>query len=213
MVLFSFHYAVTAFFLATWWHSVLAVMAVHFAFQGIFYAAGASVPPDMRALFWGWQALSSGLGALAGIYIGKYPILLVRNWYSWIYFVFSLAAFLGAQLLYAFYPPLSGVPAGQAGVGLATTFILTVIIVLCVWYGNSREHRPWGHYWRWTLLFALMELLFYIALTGLAEIWVSFIAAGSTLVVASVTFHMCKPRVVRMKQRRRGAHFEKIIQV
>jgi len=218
MVLFSFHYAVTAFFLATWWHSVLAVMIVHFAFQGIYYAAGASVSLSQEGLFWGWQALASGLGAMAGFNVARERILLFTNWYSWIYFLLSLAAFLGAQLFYAFYPPLSTLPAGQAGVGVAMTFILTILIVLFIWYGNSREKEPWGHYLTWAFLFGLLELLFYISLSGLAEIWVSFIAGGATL-VAAILIRWClcitRPLVYTVKHVRRGGgtSFEKIIQI
>jgi len=190
MVLFSFHYAVTSFFLATWWHSVWWVLVVHFVFQAIFFAIGANVAAGQEALFWGWQALVTALGALAGLHVGNTPILLVLNGYSWAYFVLSLAAFLGAQLFYAFYPPLNTVPAGQAGVGLAVTFILTVIIILATWYGNSREKEPWGYYLHWACLFGLLEFLFYITLSGLAEVWVALIATGSTLLIAFCSFHL-----------------------
>ena len=206
MVLFSFHYLVTTFFISIWVgcpHGFSWTMLIYFLTQMIYFLAGGDIGDG--TLFWGWQTLVAFLGTLSGqILSQKSPRLLVYNSvYSWLYFVFSLAASLGAQLLYANFPPLSTVPSGQAGVGVTVTFILSFIIILAVWYGVSRvDSPPRLHFFkRWLFFTALMQLLFFITLSGLDELWVAIISGGSVVILGAISITM-RPRKPRKRKHR-----------
>lgn len=186
-MLFSFHYFSTAGFLAVWTRSLSWPMLIHYVFQMSYFLAGGQVTDE--SLFWGWQALVSLTGTLMGLFIGDRP-LLDANVYSWLYFIVSLAAYLGAQLMYAYFPPFPGSPAGQQGVGLTVTVILSVIIIGAIWYGMSREHKSW-HSWlfgRWVLFTLFSQLLFFIALTGWAEVWLAISIGGGSAVLAFISW-------------------------
>lgn len=190
MVLYSFHYVTVAFFLSVWTRSLSWTMLIYFLVQMSLVLAGFSVvPASDTALFWGWQTLAAFLGFLAGFFVGPRPILKTGDLYAWLYLIGSLAAWVAAELLYAYFPPLPSVPAGRAGLGLALTFVGHVVIIFFIWYGMSREHGRLRNrvFWRWMAFTALLELLFFIALAGFAEIWIALIAGGSVTVLALAT--------------------------
>ena len=183
-MLFSFHYLVTAFFLAVWWRSFSWVMLTHFTFQTIWFLAGGSIPDP--TLFWGYQALISLIGTVGGRWIGRRPLL--TGLYSLLYFVFALGAYLAAQLLYAYYPPFSGLPAGQQGLGLTVTLVLSLVIIVATWYGVAREHRHHRLFGRWLGFTFLMQALFFIALTGWDERWVAISVGGGVALLVVISY-------------------------
>lgn len=184
-MLFSFHYLVTAFFLAVWLQSLSWVMLTHFTFQMVWFLAGGSVSDP--TLFWGWQALVSLLGTLGGLFIGRRRLLTIYNLYSWLYFVCSLAAYVAAQLLYANFPPFAGLPAGEQGLGLTVTLIIHLVVIAAIWYGVAREHHHRRLFGRWLGFTLLLEVLFFIALTGWAEVWVAITVGGSVALVVIIS--------------------------
>jgi len=154
----------------------------------LFFAA----PPTDTSLFWGWNTLLAFIGAVAGHYVGFKPLFVFANVYSYLYFITSVAALVGAQVLYAKFPPISTVPAGQAGLGVSLTFLLNVLIIFCIWYGVSREHlhrTNWKFFGRWLVLTAFLTLLMFLGLTDLDEVWVAYISGG-VVVFLSVFFHL-----------------------
>ena len=207
-VLFSFHYLWTAFFLTAWIgypYSPGYVMTIHFLTQTILYLAGFDISGN-ETLFWGWQALISALGMIAGLLILKPKhkpgsLLTWKNKYSWLYFICSLLACLAIQLMYANFPPLQSSPAGQAGVGLAVTFVLSFFLIGMIWYGLTRvKYNHWcewrtAFFKRWFFFTALLQLLFYTTLTGLDEMWVAVISGGSVIVIAFISLMLCKRRI------------------
>jgi len=212
MVLFSFHYLVTAFFLSVWIGYPYApgyVMAIHFLVQMSLFLAEFDITGD-ETLFWGWQALVSLLGMIGGLLLLKtkhkpQSLLTWKNKYTWMYFITSLALWLAAQLFYAYFPPTMG-PAGEVGLGVAVTFILSFIIIASIWYGLTRvKYMHWCHwkahfFQRWLFFTALMQLLFYIALTEFDELWVALVSGGSVIVLAGGSLMMFKRKIrVRIK--------------
>ena len=200
-MLFSFHYLATSFFLTVWSRHVMWVLLTYYIFQTIYYFAAA---PTDTTLFWGWQTLVSVIGSLAGYFVGFRPLFVYNKVLSYFYFIVSLAAYIGAQVFYAKFPPFPGVPAGQEGLGVTLTFLLTILIIFCVWYGVSREHlrrTTWHFFGVWLLLSSLGILLMFVALTGLDEIWVTLISGGAMLLFAAILYlirlrrihHILKP--------------------
>ena len=197
-MLLSFHYLVTSFFLAVWWQSFSWVLLIHFAFQTIWLLSGGSISNVI--LFWGWQTLVSILGAIAGIFVGVRPLFVLSDIYSWLYFICSLAVYVAIQLVYAYFPPFPGKPAGQQGLGLSFTLIVHLIIIGSIWYGVSREHMHRNLFFKWAVLTFIMEILFFIALSGWPEIWLA-ITLGGSIAILSVIFHFLQVKNVHSGSR------------
>jgi len=51
------------------------------------------------------------------------------------------------------------VPAGQAAVGIVCTLVISLLIILAVWYGMSREHRHLYYYGRWAFFTFVSSVL------------------------------------------------------
>lgn len=191
MVLFSFHYALTSFWIGVWagWPAgVPVVVALHYGLQLVLWAAGLNTAPT--DVFWGWQALISFCGALLAMLflwlsgrtaVGAHALLEVTPGHEvvWVKGALATAAYVAIQLLYAHYPPPS------SAYGLVFTVVATLVLFAVLWNSLLFEGKTLGEdrfpllfFAAWAALTVVVEGGFYLAYTALAEHWVALVALG-----------------------------------
>ena len=213
MVLLTFHYITTAFFLGVWLgypRNIPWVLVIHFLLQMILFLSGFDWQGiDAGATFWGWQTLASFEGVvIASLFLicfrSKHTFLELkvryeRVWFTWLV---STAAFVGAQIFYS--------EVENSDFGLLFTILATIVVLIGTGYSLlfdevvfTSAYEGWGRknlllfMGYWILHTVSMQALFYLVNTGLRETWVAFISGGGPALILILMKLFCtSPRHV-----------------
>lgn len=188
MALPAFCYLVTAFGFTVWTHAPFVTFSIICMVQAIMFIAGIDVPSLNDYVF--WDILIAACGGIVGfalLVVTRVPrFLKFEASYvgTWGQFAIWAVAYLAAQLFLGFFPP----PAYPWGIiGTAAAHLVIQILLWVVMYQNvvifaSYQSRKY-FFALWLFTLFLMEMLFFIAMSSLDQVYVSLIAAGGGLVL------------------------------
>lgn len=205
MVLFTFHYIVTSFFLSIWFgypQNTIWVTLIHFLLQLILYLSGFDWRgTDNGGTFWGWQTLATFEGLLlASLFLfafrAKHTFLKIeiryeRVWFTWLV---STAAFIGGQVFYGTLPPT------ESAYGILFTILVSLIVLIGTGYSllfdnvvfehsydSNWVNKKFTNFFAWWILLTLsMQAMFWIARSGLGETWVALISGSVVLLFIGI---------------------------
>lgn len=205
-MLANYHYVVTAFALTMWTRAPWGVLLGYYIFQTLVFTAWGDVSAAIEQ--WGFQSMLVALCVFAGYLFGLVAGGAPRMVYFWrpdylgmvTKFVFYVAAFAAAQLPYALLAPvLYGTDpfkftvAGNAW-GLVLTIGLQVLVHIIFYFwivvGERKHMQAWPQseftrfFVTWSAVLLVGVNALYFLCYVLAEVWVSFIAAGALVLGA-----------------------------